>query len=64
MSKKEHIRQLLADGQPHTVEELIRITHRFSAVIHSLREDGYDIKTIPVAHNVCIYQMLIMARRA
>ncbi|OUL21990.1 hypothetical protein [Nostoc sp. 106C] len=64
MSKKERIRQLLADGQPHTVEELVRITHRFSAVIHSLREDGEDIKTIPIAHNVCVYQMLTMVKSA
>lgn len=64
MSKKERIRQLLADGQPHAVEELVLITHRFSAVIHSLREDGYDIKTITIAHNICVYQMQTMAKSA
>jgi hypothetical protein len=58
MSKKNQIRKLLSDGKPHTKDELIPITHRFSAVIHSLRhDDGYDITTIKVGHNDCIYQM-------
>lgn len=38
MSKKQKILNLLSDGQPHGKEELIPITHRFSAAIHSLRE--------------------------
>ena len=61
MSKKQQIYQLLSDGKPHSKEELIPITHRFGAAIASLREDlGYDkIQTIPVAHNVCLYQMII-----
>jgi hypothetical protein len=60
MSKKQQILQLLLDGKPHFKEELIPITHRFSAAIESLRkDDGYDIKTIPVAHNVCVYQMAL-----
>lgn len=60
MSKKQQILQLLLDGKPHSKEELIPITHRFSAVIESLRNDsGYDIKTIRVAHNVFVYQMAL-----
>lgn len=60
MSKKERIRQLLADGQPHSPEELVPITWRFNAVIDSLRkDDGYDIKTIRIAHNVYRYQMIV-----
>jgi hypothetical protein len=58
MSKKAQILHLLSDHQPHDPQELIPITHRFSAVIHSLREDGYQIDTIRIAHNECRYQML------
>ncbi|MDJ0581174.1 hypothetical protein [Crocosphaera sp.] len=58
MSKKEKIRQLLSDGKPHTKEELIPITHRFSSAIDSLRDDdGCPIETIKVSHNVYVYQM-------
>lgn len=59
MSKKQRVLKLLADGQPHSKEELVPITHRFSAVIDSLRDDGYDIKTIRIAHNVYVYQMKV-----
>ena len=60
MSKKERIRQLLADGQHHSPEELVPITWRFNAVIDSLRkDDGYDIKTIRITHNVYRYQMIV-----
>jgi biotin operon repressor len=58
MSKKDQIRKILADGQPHSAKELIDITHRFSAVVHSLREEGYDIETVPLAHNEFAYQLL------
>jgi hypothetical protein len=58
MSKKDQIRKMLADRQPHSTKELIGITHRFSAVIHSLREEGYTIETIAVAHNEFAYQLL------
>jgi len=47
MSKKQRILQLLLDGKPHSKEELIPITHRFSAAVESLRkDDGYDIETV------------------
>lgn len=60
MSKKKQILQLFLDGQPHSKEELIPITHRFSAVVESLRkDDGYEIQTIRVAHNVYVYQMAL-----
>ncbi len=59
MSKKEQIREILADGKPHSAKELVGITHRFSAVIHSLREDGYRIDTISLAHNEFAYQLLM-----
>jgi biotin operon repressor len=61
MSKKEQIWKILADGQPHSAKELISITHRFSAVIHSLREEGYDIETITLAHNEFAYQLVRQA---
>ena len=57
MSKKEQILQILSDGKPHPAQDLIGVTHRFSAVIHSLREDGYRIDTLPVAHNNFVYQL-------
>lgn len=61
MSKKQRIYKLLSDGKPHSKEELIPITHRYSSVIASLREDfGYEkIKTISVAHNVFHFQMIV-----
>lgn len=58
MSKKDQILKILTDGQPHSAKELIDITHRFSAVIHSLREEGYRIETIILAHNEFAYQLL------
>jgi biotin operon repressor len=60
MSKKQRILQLLLDGKPHSKEELIPITHRFSAAVESLRkDDGYDIETVRVGHNVYVYQMAL-----
>lgn len=60
MSKKKRIHALLSDGKQHTKEELIPITHRFGAVIHSLRDhDGYEIETIKIAHNVYVYQLKV-----
>jgi hypothetical protein len=58
MSKKDRIRRLLADGKPHPSKELVPITHRFSDVIHRLREDGYCIETIALAHNDYAYQLI------
>jgi biotin operon repressor len=57
MSKKMQILNLLLDHQPHSSEELIKITHRFSAVIHKLREEGYDIETISTARYQSSYQL-------
>ena len=57
MNKKRQVFQTLSDGKPHPGEELAKITHRYSAVIYSLSEEGYDIQTIPIAHNVFVYQM-------
>lgn len=57
MSKKKQIRLLLEDHQPHPPEELVSITHRFSAVISDLRLEGDVIDTIRIAHNKYVYQM-------
>lgn len=57
MSKKKQIRALLLDYQPHSPEELVPITHRFSAIIATLREEGDEIETIQIAHNKYVYQM-------
>jgi len=57
MSIKKRVLEILSDGQPHSVTELATVSHRFSAAIHSLREDGYEIETILVAHNTYVYQM-------
>lgn len=57
ISKKKQIQTILSDYEPHAPEEFIPITHRFSAVIAKLREEGDLIDTIPIAHNKYIYQM-------
>jgi biotin operon repressor len=57
MSKKKQIRLLLQDYQPHSPEELVKITHRFSAVISSLRSEGDEIETIRISHNKYVYRM-------
>lgn len=60
MSKKKRILHLLSDGKRHSTEELIPITHRFGAVIHSLRDDdAYEIETIKITHNVYVYQLKV-----
>jgi len=59
MSVKQHVLKILSDGQPHSAKELVPVSHRFSAAIHSHREDGYTIKTISVAHNTYMYQLLL-----
>jgi hypothetical protein len=58
MSKKIQILNLLSDGQAHSAKELIAITHRFSAAIHTLREQGHNIETIPMSHNEFVYQLM------
>jgi len=58
MSIKQQITERLSDGQPHSAKELATITHRFGAVIHALRHEGYEIVTIAVAHNSFAYQLL------
>ena len=62
MSIKKRILAILSDGQPHSAKELAAVSHRFSAAIYSLREDGYEIETIPVAHNEYVYQMSILEK--
>lgn len=56
-SKKQRILAVLSDGQPHRSDELIPITHRFSATIADLRAEGHRIDTIPLSHNRYAYQM-------
>lgn len=63
MSIKNRVLEILSDGQPHSVEELVAVSHRFSAAIHSLREDEYIIETIPVAHNKYVYQMVTVEKK-
>lgn len=59
MSKKDRIYQLLCDGKPHHTEELVQISHRFSALLHLLREeDGYEIKKTQLSRYVWTYQLL------
>ncbi len=64
MSIKQHILKILSDGQPHAAKELVPVSHRFSAAIHSLREDGYAIKTVAVAHNNYVYQLLLQEHKS
>lgn len=59
MSKKNQVLNLLSDGKAHSTKELISITHRFSATIHSLREQGHKIETIPVSRHEFVYQLMI-----
>lgn len=63
MSIKQRVLEVLSDGQPHSAKELAAVSHRFSAAIHSLREDGYVIETIAVAHNDYVYQMLTVEKK-
>lgn len=63
MSKKEQILQILSDGKPHSAKELIKVTHRFSATIHTLRESGHKIDTVPVTHNHFVYQLDLSASK-
>ena len=64
MSIKKRIVAILSDGQPHSAKELAAVSHRFSAAIHSLREDGYEIETIQVAHNEYVYQMTVLEKKS
>ncbi len=64
MSIKKRILAILSDGQPHSAKELATVSHRFSAAIHSLREDGYEIETIQVAHNEYVYQMMVLEKKS
>lgn len=59
MSVKERVLAILSDGRPHSGKELATITHRFGAVVHILREEGYEIETIAVARYDYMYQMLV-----
>jgi hypothetical protein len=64
MSIKNRLLALLSDGNPHPARELAAITHRFGAVLHSLREEGYKINTIRVSHNTSVYQLLAVSALA
>jgi biotin operon repressor len=64
MSIKKRIVAILSDGQPHSAKELAAVSHRFSAAIHSLREGGYEIETIQVAHNEYVYQMMVLEKKS
>jgi hypothetical protein len=59
MSKKDRIYRLLSDGKPHRTEELVQISHRFSAFLHILREqEGYEITKTQLNRYVWTYQLL------
>lgn len=58
MSIKKRLIELLSDGKLHPASDLAAITHRFGAVLHSLREEGYEIETVRVSHNNFAYQLL------
>jgi DNA-binding winged helix-turn-helix (wHTH) protein len=59
MSKKDRIYSLLSDGEPHRTEELVKISHRFSALLHVLREEeGYEIRKTQLGRYVWTYQLL------
>jgi DNA-binding winged helix-turn-helix (wHTH) protein len=59
MSKKDRIYTLLSDGEPHRTEELVQISHRFSAFLHILREEeGYEIRKTQLNRYVWTYQLI------
>jgi arginine repressor len=58
MSKKDRIYHLLSDGKPHRTEELAQISHRFSALIPILREEGHEITKTKLSRYVWTYQLL------
>ncbi|MGI0479390.1 hypothetical protein ACN4EE_01225 [Geminocystis sp. CENA526] len=59
MSKKQQVFNLLSDGFLHNAHELAQISYRFGDIIHKLRKEDYKIKTIKVAHNTFMYQMVM-----
>jgi DNA-binding winged helix-turn-helix (wHTH) protein len=59
MSKKDRVYRLLSDGKPHQTEELVQISHRFSALLHILREEeGHEITKTQLSRYVWTYQLL------
>ncbi len=40
---KEKILEILLDGKPHSNRDLVKVTHRFSARIKDLRDEGWII---------------------
>jgi biotin operon repressor len=55
---EKRILKILSDLQPHSAKELAEVTHRFGAVIHTLRSKGYEIDTIQFAGNKPAYYKL------
>lgn len=57
---KQRVLDILLDFQPHHASEFIPITHRFSAVMKRLKEEGYDIKTLPLdgSNKAAWYQLV------
>jgi|GEM_PF-1556581 hypothetical protein len=47
-SYEHRILTILLDGQIHHASEFAKITHRFNVCMQRLREDGHNIKTLPL----------------
>lgn len=63
MSKKDDLLCLLSDGKLHSNEELAQITFRFGAILHNLRQEGYQIETIKEQENGLYSYRLISAKK-
>lgn len=59
---KAKILQLLKDGQWHTNRELKQISHRFSARIKELRDEGWQIEREYWGEGVWAYRLVGRAR--
>lgn len=57
---KQRVLDILLDFQPHHASEFIPITHRFNDTMMRLREDGYNIKTLPLegSNKAAWYQLV------
>lgn len=60
---KQRILEILLDYKPHHAKEFLVVTHRFSAVIERLRNEGYKINTLPLdgSNKPAWYQLVAVA---
>jgi biotin operon repressor len=51
---------LMSDGEWHSAEELVeKVSHRFSATMHTLRKKGYEFQKRPFQGRQYEYRLVI-----